>query len=210
MADDSNSWGNFTGGFVGAQKTPDTSTLSPQNQASLDSLNARYSSTNTSSQRAANPTNTQGYQGGQQAVSNYSNAQTQGYDNGNNAVANNPMFQRSNYEDQRNFGEDQRRFNALLSEKSQANQMQSDTARYGYDAQDKGIGIQSAAQLEASKYGSDAQVRATESQSRAAISAASLGAEASRYSADASRFNNLLSVGGSLIGQSYRPTGFGR
>lgn len=159
------------------------------------------------------------------ATNNVSIADRQSMANLNDAIRNNPVFQTNVSNNNRDFAEDTRRFDAGLNFKNTADQRANDTQRLGYNNQ-----------LEGTKYNADAGVKSTALQADASkygadrgVDVARLGADASRYGADrgvdqarigataqvdsarigadASRFNALLGAGTAFFNSSqYRPT----
>ncbi len=168
--------------------------------------------------------------------SDFSKSQAQATNANNNAVNTSPYFQRSIYEDDRNFAEDTRRFNAALSAKSTAlaneqstlryqsdnqlsgvkynadagvrsTQINADAQRYGADRQLDGVRLQTDAQ----RYGADKGYQASIYNADRSVDAARIGASAqvdsARIGADASRFNALLGTGTAFFNSGqYRPT----
>jgi hypothetical protein len=155
----------------------------------------------------------------------FSASQAQSTSANNNAVATSPYFQRSVAEDNRNFKEDTRRFDATLGAKSGALADEQSTNRYQSDNQLSGVkynadaGVKSTGlQADASKYGADrgldaARIGADANRYGAdrGVDQARIGATAqvdsARIGADASRFNALLGAGTTFFNSSqYRPT----
>lgn len=107
----------------------------------------------------------------------FSTSQTQSTNANNNAVSTSPYFQRSVAEDNRNFTEDTRRFDATLGAKSSALANEQSTNRY-----------QSDNTLTGNKYNADSQVKLTGIQAGASNYAADRGVDSTRLQADASRY----------------------
>lgn len=141
------------------------------------------------------------------ATQNVSQSDRQSYANYNEGMANNPAFQVSVANNQRDFRENARQFDAGLNFKSAADQRANETDRF-----------RSSTGLEGVKYSADAGVRSTGLQADAAkygadkgyqasIYGADRGVDAARIGADANRFNALLGAGTAFFNSSqYRPT----
>lgn len=170
------------------------------------------------------------------ATNNVSIADRQSMANLNDAIRNNPVFQTNVSNNNRDFAEDTRRFDAGLNFKNTADQRANDTQRLGYNNQLEGTkynadaGVKSTAlQADASKYGADRGVDVARLQTDASKYGADRGYQASIYGADrgvdqarigataqvdsarigadASRFNALLGAGTAFFNSSqYRPS----
>ena len=159
----------------------------------------------------------------------FSASQAQSTNANNNAVSSSPYFQRSVAEDNRNFAEDTRRFDATLGAKSSAIANEQSTLRYQSDNTLSGTKYTADADVKSTQIGADAQVASTRLQADASRYGADRGYQASIYNADrgvdqarigataqvdsarigadASRFNALLGAGTTFFNSSgYRPT----
>lgn len=169
---------------------------SPDFAKAAEGLSNRANNFNTSTQRSSTI-----------GMNDFNKSQRSAVDTSNYALSTNPLVQRSQYEDNRNFREDSRRFDAGLNFKTGADLRANETQRFGIGAQLEGLkygadaGVKSTQiGADAAKYGADRGVDQARIGANAQLGAASLGADAARFSA-------LLGAGSaSLNSQQYRPT----
>lgn len=137
----------------------------------------------------------------------FSASQAQSTNANNNAVSSSPYFQRSVAEDNRNFAEDTRRFDATLGAKSSAIANEQSTLRYQSDNTLSGTKYTADAGVRSTQIGADAQVKSTGISADASKYGADRNVDVARIGADANRFSALLGAGtATLNSQQYRPT----
>jgi len=201
---------------------------SPSFSKAVEGIQTRVTNSNTTQQRmslgntstnqkTSNLTNT--------ATNNVSQSDRQSMANFNEGLATNPAFKQSVANNNRDFTEDTRRFNAGQDFKNTSDQRANDTNRfqssnalegskYNADAGVKSTQIGADASrygadknLEGNKYNADANLAGTRLQTDASRYGADRGVDQARIGADASRFNALLGAGTSFFNSSqYKPT----
>ena len=151
---------------------------SPKFTKAAESLSTRSANLSTATQRSSTI-----------GMNDFGDSQRSAVGASNYALSSNPLAQRSIAEDNRNFREDARRFDAGLSFKDSADSRANETQRFGISAS-----------LEGAKYNADAGVRSTQYSADRNVDVARIGAEATRFSA-------LLGAGTATINsQQYRPS----
>lgn len=189
------------------QANPKMTFSSPEFAKAAESLSTRSANLNTASQRSSTP-----------GVSDLSKSYAEAGRTTAQTINDDPIFQRLNYQDNRNFAEDSRRFDATLAAKKGAISGEQDTLRYQTDKNSEAQVKSTQLQANANMYGADRGVDIAKLQTDAtrygaerelisSIYNADRGVDQARINADANRFNALLGAGAAFFNSSqYRPS----
>lgn len=178
------------------QTKPKMSFSSPEFAKAAESLSTRSANLSTATQRSTTI-----------GMNDFNNSQRSAADTSNYALSSNPLVQRSIAEDNRNFREDARRFDAGLGFKNSADSRANETQRFGVSASLEGAKYNADAGVRSTQIGADAQVKSTGLNADAAKYGADRNVDVARIGADANRFSALLGAGtATLNSQQYRPS----